>query len=189
MMESKFEDIKRSLEFLTFEELRELSHIVSNRLEDDPNSPSKKLQQGLEWMMSEEGQESMRKYFENHARIESHQFQRIEKFFNSLNNQQLDEWIPKILKWEEDYEEYWYTERHTQTCSNIFSTLIEVLKKYGFEHDVDDYNEDFLSGVFIWGNFTFKLYCGQGCFWRITDNEDKVIFQTTMFSKLNNLIK
>ena len=179
VMENKFEDIKRSIDILTFDELRELNNIISIKLENDENSPSNMMKKGLEWMQSPEGIEHMRNHFENKAKIESHQFQRIEKYFNSLNSQQLDEWIPKFLKWEEEYEEFQYTERHVITSSNIFSTVLDVLKKYGSEHDVDDYDEDFLSGVFTWGNYTFKLYCGQGCFWRIQDNDGKIIFQTT----------
>lgn len=171
--------VEQHLDKMNYEELYEihqklgsLCSLISDKMDEQPDSPSSILRDGIEWMKSEEGQ----KYIDSIEKVESHQYQRINNFFQKLTSEQLDMWIPKFLKWEEEYEEYQYTERFTQTTSNIFSILMNILKEAGSQHDVDDYEEDFLSDVFTWGDMTFKLYCGQGCVWRISDNDGKIIY-------------
>ena len=82
----------------------------------------------------------------------------------------------RFFKWEKDLEERAY-KNGVITVSNFFSALDDLVREEG-EEVTDNYHEDFLSTVYLWRGYTFKLYCGQGCFTRIM-YKDKQIFQTT----------
>jgi hypothetical protein len=99
---------------------------------------------------------------------------RISKFIEKLSQEEIEQWMDKFLKWEDEYEEYCYTERHVLTNSEIFSHLIDVLESKGKPIRIYR-DEDFCTGGFKWNKYRFKLYQGQGAFWRIWKGR-KVIF-------------
>ena len=88
----------------------------------------------------------------------------------------LERWFARFFKWEKDLEERAYA-NGSITVSNFFSALDDLVREEG-EEVTDNYHEDFLSTAYLWRGYTFKLYCGQGCFTRIM-YKDEQIFQTT----------
>jgi len=118
------------------------------------------------------------KYFSDKKLIKDHQISRIKKVFDlSYNSGNFNSDFETFLKWEDSFEDYWYTERFTQTNSNIFENLLDFIEGKSTKLNVEDYEEDFLCNVFSWNNYLFKLYIGQGSFWRIYKS-DKLIFQS-----------
>lgn len=95
------------------------------------------------------------------------------EYFKTITDHQIDE----FLKWEEEYEEYEYTVNHTQTVSNIFSLLIKMFETFGIQTDENLLDESFLAGKFTIDRFELKVYCGQGCFYRLFKDNNQ-IFQT-----------
>lgn len=102
-----------------------------------------------------------------------HQRNRIETYINKLEI--FDDWFPKFLKWEEKFEDYNYTVKNVQTESRIFNHLIDIFEP---KAKILNLREDFLAKAFKYNGYTFKLYVGQGSFWRILKGK-KVIFQST----------
>lgn len=121
--------------------------------------------------------DDMKIYFERQANYKRRRIDRISKFIDNLLEDQLNAWMDKFLKWEEKYEEYCYDVQHVQTTSQIFNGLTDYIKENGKEIG-NTKKEMFFSGGWKWKNYTFRLYCGQGCFWRIW-RKRTVIFQTT----------
>lgn len=110
-------------------------------------------------------------------KIERGQERRVRKFFNSLSKKELDIWIPKFLKWEEKYEEFYY-KKYIEQDSRLFNIVIDIIEKRAeYLGMTADLKEDFLSSAFRWNGYTFKHYVGQGCFWRIM-KDGKQIFQS-----------
>ena len=114
--------------------------------------------------------------YELELMVQDHQFEKVEKYINSIPEEELEIKFEKFLKWEEKYEEFHYTHRHCHTNSMIFSNIVAYAEKNGIKSK--SLNEDFLSSKFTYKGYTFKLYCGQGCFWRIMKKR-KFLFQTT----------
>jgi len=94
------------------------------------------------------------------------QEERISRFIEKLSQEEIESWMDKFLKWENEYEEYCYTKRHIITNSKIFEHLIDILESQGKQIRIHR-DEDFCTGGFKWNKYRFKLYQGQGAFWRI----------------------
>lgn len=116
-------------------------------------------------------------YFEQDAAFKRRRIDHISKFIDNLPEDQIDVWMDKFLKWEEKYEEYCYDVRHIQTTSQIFAGLTDYIEEKGKEIR-NTKKEIFFAGGWKWKDYTFRIYCGQGCFWRIW-RKRTVIFQTT----------
>jgi hypothetical protein len=102
--------------------------------------------------------------------------ERVRKFLLNLTEDQIDLWMHRILTWEEKFEEYQYTQHHTQTEHFLFGVIIDVIREYSTPLRIR--NEDmFLSENFRWRNYTFKSYSGQGSFWRILKNKKRIFQQ------------
>ena len=108
--------------------------------------------------------------------IEDKQLSRVRARIESIPEDQLEAEFLKFLKWEETWEEDQYVRNHCMTCSHAFGYMLTVLEEKGSR--LKKVREDFYSGGFKWNGYTFKMYCGQGCFWRILKGK-KQIFQTT----------
>jgi hypothetical protein len=104
-------------------------------------------------------------------------YDRICAILDPLDKKELKEWISKFFEWEKKYEDMWYFKRHTLTTSLLFSCFVEYTEKKGKKLKSFE-SEDFLAHVHKWKGYTFKLYVGQGSFWRI-EKDGKIIFQTT----------
>lgn len=123
--------------------------------------------------------EEVKKFIESLKKADmvlNHQFDRFEKYIATIAEKNISEVLERLLKWEEDFEEDQYKRNFCQTTSNIFSCLFEYVRKKGIQSE--EINEDFLSEQYTFMDYTFKLYQGQGCFWRIF-KENRQIFQST----------
>jgi hypothetical protein len=121
-----------------------------------------------------------KKHIEDFKRNEKLKQERINKWsmkiinkIKDISDDELHALFTRFLEWEEAYEELWYS-RYVQTNSRIFGIITNVLKKIGDEFESD---EDFYSGGWTYRGYTFKCYCGQGCFWRII-YKNETIFQS-----------
>lgn len=118
--------------------------------------------------------EDVKKFIQNDTNYEKHQNERFEKFIEKLSDEQIDFWMDKFLKWEKEYEDFRYLNRREQSDSHIFSNLICYLKPKGASIKINR-DEMFCTYGFKWKNYKFKLYQGQGAFWKIWKKR-KLIF-------------
>ena len=97
---------------------------------------------------------------------------RISRFIDSIESNEIDYNFNKFLKWEKEYEQMMY-KKGILTNSNIFDSLMDYMETKCDRHL--SLQEDFVADAFIWRNYTFKLYIGQGSFWKIL-KDNKQIF-------------
>lgn len=137
-------------------------------------SMTDKLRELLE---SPEGKKRIEEFHRN-ERLNEERIERwsmnVLRLIKDMSDSELHELFTRFLKWEEKYEDMWYS-RYVQTNSRIFDIITNVLKKVG---DVFESDDDFYSGGWTYRGYTFKCYCGQGCFWRVI-YKNETIFQTT----------
>lgn len=125
--------------------------------------------------------ENIADYFDSDAYkqsivVKNHQYDRINRYFDYIPDIKFDQLVDRFLLWEKKYEEMYY-KRNIETNSKIFSILMNIIQKDPDTIILDE-QDDFLSISFKYKQYTFKLYSGQGCFWRILrDNEQ--IFQSS----------
>jgi hypothetical protein len=112
------------------------------------------------------------KWFSQKIKIENHQITKVESFIDSLPEDQLDEWITKLINWERKFEELQYRVNHCDTSSNIFHLLTKALSKRS--NPINDLDENFLADAFEWRGYIFKLYVGQGAFWAIEKDLERI---------------
>lgn len=122
--------------------------------------------------------DEMKFCFEQHTAYKRRRIDRISKFINNLPEDRIDIWMDKFLKWEKKYEEYCYDVRHVQTSSQIFNGLTDYIEQNGKLVKSTKNDSMFFAGGWKWNNYIFKVYVGQGSFWRIWKGR-KMIFQTT----------
>lgn len=121
--------------------------------------------------------ESMKLWFKKCNYHKERGYDRMCNILDPLDKKELKEWIIKFFEWEKKYEDMWYFKRQTLTSSLLFSCFVEYAERKGKKIKNPKY-EDFLAQVHKWRGYTFKLYVGQGSFWRI-EKAGKVVFQTT----------
>jgi len=100
------------------------------------------------------------KFYDNHQEI------RFGKFIDNIASDEIDNWMNKFLAWEKKYEEFRYKFRNEESESRIFNEVIKILEKKGKPIKIKE-TEGFCAMGFSWNKYRFKLYCGQGSFWRI----------------------
>ena len=98
-------------------------------------------------------------------------------YIGSLSDDELDVMAKKFFARETKYEEWRYTHHNEQATSVLFERVIRAIEKQA-DHPEEYPDDMFLDAMFMWRGYTFKLYCGQGCFWRIEQN-NKTVFQST----------
>lgn len=129
------------------------------------------------FLNSPEGKAKANAYFkrikDEEKRLDDRAMQVI-RSIKDLSDEELHQRLTHFLKWEEKYENMWYS-KYVQKSSRAFSVLLNVVKLVG---DIVKSNEDFFAGGYSYRGYIFKCYCGQGCFWRIQKG-DEIIFQTT----------
>jgi hypothetical protein len=59
----------------------------------------------------------------------------------------------------------------------MFEILMNIIEELGEKIDIRELSEDFLGSAFSWNNYLFKLFIGQGSFWRIY-KDGELIFQS-----------
>ena len=121
--------------------------------------------------------DQMADWIEADQQFQDHQRKRIGKFIKGLSKGEVDKWFDKFLEWESKYENMMYN-RGVLTYSNVFGAVIDYFENNSRIIKVGEQDEMFLAKAFKWKKYTFKLYQGQGCFWRILRKGEQ-IFQTT----------
>ena len=91
----------------------------------------------------------------------------IKRIFPYLTEPYLD----KFFEWEKNFQEKQY-QRGVDTCSYLFFILTLALIPLKISHIID---EDFMEEHFTYLNYTFKLYNGQGSFWKVYKNEIQIL--------------
>ena len=62
--------------------------------------------------LSDEQWEEIAKEWEQKEKIKEAQYLKVERFFDSIPMEKLEEWITRFLEWETKYEEFWYTKTY-----------------------------------------------------------------------------
>lgn len=126
---------------------------------------------------SEEGKESVKRFKEkieleklNREKWVNHFIKRISK----LNDSELEILLTRFFSWEHNIEERYYN-NGIQTSSNLIDVLFDVFKTLGEEFDS---YEDFYGGGYIYRGYVFKLFIGQGSFFRVLKGKE-TIFQSS----------
>ena len=138
------------------------------------SSPLDKLR---EFLATPEGQESIERFhkeIEKNKQRSKRNAMRIIHFIRDLSDDQLHEAFLRFFEWERKYEDMWY-DRGVLTQSNILTAIDNAWEMVGDDVESD---EDFFSGASSFRGYTFKTYCGQGCFTRVV-HKGKTIFQTS----------
>jgi hypothetical protein len=172
---NKFDEIKALIGALALEELEEFNEIVNKRIIEIKPKKKSMLDAMLDALneLTEEDWEEFAKSIEQKKEIESAQMKRVKKFIDSIPEKDFQKWEDKYLKWEEKYQEFWY-KRFVETHSNIFLAITNIVREYGNEPKFSE-DEVFLATSVEWKGYVFKLYVGQGSFWRIEKNGE-IIF-------------
>jgi hypothetical protein len=125
------------------------------------------------FLESPEGKESMVRFAEkmrveqeNEDKWKNHVLNHLNKFTDEDLAWELD----LFFIWEEALEERYY-KQYIQTSSCIMNILYKVWVENGVDLELE---EDFLSSAHEYRGHIFKLYCGQGCFYRVLRNGETI---------------
>lgn len=100
--------------------------------------------------------------------------QKMKDLIAPMSNAEFFKFVDRICKWETVFEERYY-KRCIETTSNIFNVLFDAISQKEYSRPC---KEDFLSRKYIYKGLTFKMYQGQGVFFRISMGK-RQIFQST----------
>lgn len=95
----------------------------------------------------------------------------IRNFIESLSEDEMYSLMDRFINWEKAYQEMWY-KRGVETDSNLLNRITDLARDYGIQQEPLD---DFQTLDTTWKGYRFKLYMGQGSFWRIY-KDDIIIF-------------
>lgn len=127
---------------------------------------------------SPEGEESIKRFHQDvelKEKRKERNAMRIIHNIRDLSDEELYEVFLHFFKWEHEYEEMYY-KRGISTQSNIMTAIQSAFEMIG--DTALEFDEDYFAGGASFRGYTFKTYCGQGCFTRIV-HKDKTIFQTS----------
>ena len=110
--------------------------------------------------------EKMRVEQENEDKWKTH----VLNHLNKLTDDELVSELDRFFIWEEALEDRYY-KQYIQTSSCIMNILYKVWVENGVELELE---EDFLSSAHEYRGHIFKLYCGQGCFYRVLRNGENI---------------
>jgi len=97
--------------------------------------------------------EGFEKFIQKDINYKKLQLDRVTKFIENIPESELDNWMNKFLKWEEEYERYCYDKLHVQTSSKIFNAFIDYIEVNG-KSVKNTKNERFFAG----GAYTIRGY-------------------------------
>lgn len=93
------------------------------------------------------------------------------EFLKDLTDGQLSYYYAKFEKHEEKRKEVLY-KRYVDGQTSLFEPLMSAMAKLGKKTKNKHYG-DFTSSMYDWNGFRIELYCGQGCFNRLSRIADK----------------
>lgn len=141
----------------------------------DLNKLNKKIDEDIE--NYENGMDSIIGSIIRQHEIQDEQIDRVATYLYSLTDEQLHSIIDKLLTWERHFEKM-KMNYGIQEESLLFEAFIGAVRNNCLiDRSILSMEEDFLTERFYWKNYTFKLYQGQGSFWKILYNNE-IIFQS-----------
>jgi hypothetical protein len=126
-----------------------------------------------EWFESPEGKASIER---QHRRIirEDERKKKAWEFLESLSDDEYRKFIYRLVEWEELFEEREYQKGKLKS-SNIFSTIFSAIS-----HNAEYCDDDnmFFGGGSSYRGFEWKVYVGQGSFYTIEENGERIFTST-----------
>lgn len=137
-------------------------------------STSNKMLEDLKaYLASPEGQQSISN-FGKKIKIEDDRKKHMWSFLESLSDVQFDELLPRFIEWEERFENREY-DKGKLKASNIWNTLFGSITDNCESCDDDSM---FYGGGSTYRGYDWKVFIGQGSFYTIEKNGER-IFQST----------
>jgi len=96
------------------------------------------------------------------------------EFLESLSDEEYKKFIYRLVEWEEQFEEREY-QKGKEKSSNIFSTIFSAISHNAEECDDDNM---FFGGGSTYRGFNWKVYVGQGSFYTIEENGERIFTST-----------
>ena len=127
-----------------------------------------------EWFESPEGKESMERQSRRIIREDERKTQAWE-FLESLSDEEYKKFIYRLVEWEEQFEEREYQKGKLKS-SNIFGTIFSAISHNAEE--CDDEDNMFFGGGSTYRGFNWKVYVGQGSFYTIEENGERIFTST-----------
>lgn len=129
----------------------------------------KKLKELHEFLDSPAGKKSIEK-FRKTMELEDERRRKMWNFIESLTDEEFNNKLDQLLKWEDAFEEREY-QKGKEKSSNIFNTLFRTISdNCGSEYRA----EMFCNGVSSYRGYEFVLYVGQGSFYTIEKGGERI---------------
>jgi hypothetical protein len=126
-----------------------------------------------EWFESPEGKASMERLSRRMIREDERKTQAWE-FLESLSDEDHKKFVYRLVEWEERFEEREY-QKGKEKSSNIFSTIFSAIS-----HNAEACDDDnmFFGGGSTYRGFEWKVFVGQGSFYTIEENGERIFTST-----------
>lgn len=126
-----------------------------------------------EWFESPEGKASMERQRRRIVREDKRKKQAWE-YLESQSDEEHKKFIYRLIEWEEQFEEREYQKGKLKS-SNIFNTIFSAISHNAEECDDDNM---FFGGGSTYRGFNWKVYVGQGSFYTIEENGERIFTST-----------
>jgi len=136
---------------------------------------NKELQALKDWLDSEEGKESIKKFHEKIALADSVKdkvITRIHNYLSTLTDDELETLCIKFSDWEDMQVDKLY-DRGIDGNSLLFTRLTQMAEKFGEE--LPEQNEMFYGHGSKYRGYDFKTYYGQGSFTSLTKDDNRYV--------------
>jgi hypothetical protein len=112
----------------------------------------------------------VRKKFE----IYNNRKKRLWGYLESLSNDAFEELVQKFIKWENDFEEQ-ENEKHRIKSSNLFNIIVDTIFLYTPPCEDETM---FFGGGSTYRGYQLKVFVGQGSFYTIEKNDERIFVST-----------
>ena len=131
-----------------------------------------KFEKMSKWLESPEGQQAIDEWIQKESVKNEILEGRLKKLESYLQNHDFKEILDRlILEHDDSYRDKCYKKGYETYPNNKLNLLLAYVVKNGEESYHDSIPQDFLFESYFFRNYWFTIYCGQGCFYRIYDNE------------------
>ncbi len=122
-----------------------------------------------EWFDSPEGKASMERERRRIIR-DAERKQQAWEYLESLTDEDYRKKLLQLIEWEDRFEEREY-QKGKHKSSNIFNTIFSAIS-----HNAESCDDDnmFFGGGSTYRGFNWKVYVGQGSFYTIEENGERI---------------
>ena len=126
-----------------------------------------------EWFESPEGKASMERERRRIIR-DAERKQQAWEYLESLTDEDYRKKLHQLIEWEERFEEREY-QKGKEKSSNIFNTIF-----YAISHNAEECDDDsmFFGGGSTYRGYDWKVFVGQGSFYTIEENGERIFTST-----------